>query len=208
MRSRMIFNTTERKHENPETPAPINNPQIIPTVNAYRVADPSSAVSENKPLMNSGDIKEITIANSPPRMAANNEPKRIRRKYPTAILGRKPSSLARSCVMDSGSFADVGGSTAKQVLNMVVASRRKVSRLSPVAARRSNHSPATRILREQSAVSRNRQWLHAKLLVIEATFQRLVVADDLHTAGRGDVGFHSHAPVSGVDDEAAEAGGL
>ena len=57
-------------------------------------------------------------------------------------------------------------------------------------------------------VSRDRLRDYAEILVIEPAFERLIGADDVHTAGRGDGGFHGHPPISRVDDQSAQAGVL
>jgi hypothetical protein len=47
---------------------------------------PCSLVSENKPVINSGDIVAIIHANKPPRREESNEPSRITRKNPIAVF--------------------------------------------------------------------------------------------------------------------------
>jgi len=82
----MIFTAVVSKHAKPETPTPINNPQIIPTVKAYRVMLPSSGLSEKRLVTNSGEIVAINAPNAPPSKEASSEPIKISKKYPDAVF--------------------------------------------------------------------------------------------------------------------------
>ena len=79
----MILIMAARKQANPETEAPMKSPQIIPTAKEYLTTS-ASALHENKPDTNSGEIKAMNAANIPPRIAETNDPIIMIRKNPIA----------------------------------------------------------------------------------------------------------------------------
>ena len=82
----MSLSSVERQQANPDTAAPIKSPHIIPTVNAYLETLPVSFAMENRPDTNSGEIVDISKANSPPKREESSEPSRMTRKKPIAVL--------------------------------------------------------------------------------------------------------------------------
>ena len=82
----MSLSSVERQQAKPDTAAPINRPHNMPTVNAYLETLTDSFAMEKRPDTNSGEIVDISKANSPPRSEETSEPIRMTRKKPIAVL--------------------------------------------------------------------------------------------------------------------------
>jgi hypothetical protein len=70
-----------------------------------------------------------------------------------------------------------------------------------------NNEVATQAARKPGllAVSRRRLRDHPELFVLEAADQWYIHAGEFDAAGGGDLFFHDHTPVVGIDDESAQA---